>query len=895
MTDILQNEDNFHDRIIDSKLEPNRPNIELLNRQRILVVLDEALKRSVIFIVAPAGFGKSSLTYQWGLHLTQNDVISSWVSLDENDIDIRQFLSYIALSLAKSGLEIGNLDVGARNGFAESQVGGVLLSILDCIGRSLKHVVLFLDDYHRPKSTAIDNTIRDILKLAPSNLTLVISSRETPAFNIPQLIASGDASVLDAELMRLTPEETSATLGEMISAKDAKAIYQQTEGWPVAVQLARVNKQANPTVAIEQVSSSHLVASYLTNQVLLSMDQDLREFLLSVSILDQFNTSLANKVRGKEDSAQIINRLDTLRAFLVTTDYESGWYRLHHLFAEYLQETLHLETPKLPDIILNRASDWHFKHGNLIDAVSYAAKAKAYAKCEELILNAGGWKIILRDGIGVIRNIFRIIPEHIISASGRLLIARAYLHCKDGEYKEARGILDSSQALRLDEDCHAYDKDHILVEALVGLYEDKGDWAQSRSQDTRLETDKSFTPLELGTLYCQHTLVDISLSNFSAAQENIKSSLQCFRESGSALGLNYTYLHAAVEAMYRAEFDLARAYINRALELADSNFGSDSGLKHLAVVLDFSLKVWSGQASSVDLDAFSSALSQTEENDGWTEVYMIGLHSIFALAEQIGDHSFSNNLVDRFLFLARRRDLERLESFASVLQLRAAYNQGRQSDIKKYSNQIKQWMNVSTLENSPRFWQSYYQAAITLASNMLMSDALGAEVIRVSVEHSEKSCAKFYQIQLNIAKALVMDIRGRHEDSLDVFLETLKAACDQKIMGPFLYANGCRKLLRASRDRLRYKNDDLILLNFVTDIISKSEDLRPIKSSALLSVREREILEHLSQGQSNKEIARRFELTENTVKFHLKSIYKKLSVNSRAQAVIVAGKMNLLD
>ena len=107
------------------------------------------------------------------------------------------------------------------------------------------------------------------------------------------------------------------------------------------------------------------------------MDQDLREFLLSVSILDQFNTSLANKVRGKEDSAQIINRLDTLRAFLVTTDYESGWYRLHHLFAEYLQETLHLETPELPVIILNRASDWHFEHGNLIDAVSYAAKAKA--------------------------------------------------------------------------------------------------------------------------------------------------------------------------------------------------------------------------------------------------------------------------------------------------------------------------------------------------------------------------------------------------------------------------------------------------------------------------------------------------------------------------------------
>ena len=300
-------------------------------------------------------------------------------------------------------------------------------------------------------------------------------------------------------------------------------------------------------------------------------------------------------------------------------------------------------------------------------------------------------------------------------------------------------------------------------------------------------------------------------------------------------------------------------------------------------------------SNSADLDAFSSALSQTEENDGWTEVYIIGLHSIFALAEQVGDHPFSNELVDRFLVLARRRDLERLEAFASVMRLRAAYNQGRQADIKKYSSQIKQWVSVSTLEKSPRVWQSFYQAAITLASNMLISDALGAELIRLSIEHSETSFAKLFNIQLNVAKALVLEMRGRHEESSMVFLTALKSACDQKIMGPFLYANGSRKLLRVSRDKLRYQNDDLILLNFVTDIITKSEDLRPIKSSALLSVREREILEQLSQGQSNKEIARRFELTENTVKFHLKSIYKKLSVNSRAQAVIIAGKMNLLD
>ena len=114
-------------------------------------------------------------------------------------------------------------------------------------------------------------------------------------------------------------------------------------------------------------------------------------------------------------------------------------------------------------------------------------------------------------------------------------------------------------------------------------------------------------------------------------------------------------------------------------------------------------------------------------------------------------------------------------------------------------------------------------------------------------------------------------------------------------MGPFVGLEPLKPMLGRVKGDVSLKQESVLLANFVSQVSKRRRDVRPQSGNDLLSVREHEILEQLAQGHSNKEIARRFELTQNTVKFHLKNIYSKLEVNRRTQAIAQARQKNLID
>lgn len=896
---VVEDNDSEIDRennwIVETKFEPSRPKIDLVDRERLLELLDAATDRKLALVVAPAGFGKSTLLCQWFEQRASNDTKMAWVSLDQNDGDASQFLSNITISLAYAGLDLGDLEIGARNGFSDSTTSNILIHLMKKIQNIKSPSVLVLDDYHRVSSVEVDNIIKIIIRDMPDNFTIVINSRIIPSIDIPILVASGDAIEIPPVLIRLTKEETRIALGDKVSNEDCDEIFDQTEGWPVAVQLARVQKHARPNAPLQKASSSNLVASYLTNQVLSTVDDDVREFLLTVSTLEQFNPELSNAVMERNDSWRLIEKLEPLTALLIALDIEGNWFRLHHLFAEYLRETLRKESPTKLEPILKNASAWYVQQGFLIEAVKYASFAGDFENCEELILKAGGWKIILTEGIGVLRALIRLMPEHIVSSSARLLVARAYLHCKEGEYHEARGLLDASILLRSDIDAEAYDRDHKVIESLIHAYEDKNSWAINNAKDDIDEIARNFDSLEAATLICQYTLIYFSIGDMSRTDNAIRQAFKYMRVSGSVLGLNYCYIHAGVAALYRAEFDLAQANISQALELSESNFGSDSGLKHLAQVLNYSLNVWTGQASKDDIDDFSRVLSYIEEYDGWAEIYLVGLDAAYHLAEQCADYEFANDVINRFLIVSRNRQLGRLELFCNTLAMRAASRHGYKKDAQDLSNPIKEWVARGNPTKEPRDWQTYVLAASTLSITRLMSAGLAMEALRLAGEHCENNELLLHKIRLLVAKSIAIRQNGRHDESQKIMISALRFAARQKILGPFLCDDIMRKFLKEIRGYLKSHDEDLILINFVAQILNRMHELRPRPVSEILSAREYEILEQLAMGQANKDIARRFELTENTVKFHLKNLYAKLDVNSRTQAIAAANKMKLLD
>lgn len=83
------------------------------------------------------------------------------------------------------------------------------------------------------------------------------------------------------------------------------------------------------------------------------------------------------------------------------------------------------------------------------------------------------------------------------------------------------------------------------------------------------------------------------------------------------------------------------------------------------------------------------------------------------------------------------------------------------------------------------------------------------------------------------------------------------------------------------------------LIGSLTRIVqgqTERSPLQPADTSALdgLTPREIEILRHVAEGQSNKSIGRALEITDGTVKLHVKSILRKLGVRSRVEAAVFA-------
>lgn len=890
--------------IVESKLAPSRPNVHTVQRERLMQVLDEALSRKLALVTAPAGFGKSTLLQQWHERTTRNGVAVAWFSPDEADADPHQFLAYVVLALTKSGLAAPDIEVGAHNGFSDSPTRSVLRSLIAHMRAAPIQRILIIDDYHRAASPAVDEIVKVLLREAPQEFSLIVSGREPAALDIPLMVATGEAVEIGADHLRLTKQETTSAMGDASLEPASDDIFDQTEGWPVAVQLALVQRRAHPGARIEATASRGVLAAYLTDQVLSGLDDDARDFLLSVSVLERFNPDLANAVHGTNDSWRVLAKLQPLTALIIPLDVEGDWYRLHHLFAEYLRKALLERYPARFAQICLRASAWQEERGYAVEAVKYAAMAKDYETCIRIILDAGGWRIIINQSIGQLRGLLRPLPRAVIDSHWALLLARAYLHCKDGETIQARALFDAGVAKHGCPGDPATHPDLMTMHALIAIYDETLDWRmQAGLVGSVKQAGSAIDPLEAGTLECMDVLVNFAMGDLDAAQAALHRSFVHWRQSGVMIGFNYAYLHGCVAALYRADFHEASANVARALELAAENFGSDSGLKHIADVLNNALGSWRGQLTADDSANVSRILSYIEEFDSWCEIFFLGFDAAASLALQTADTEAFQDIAQRLRRVSLKRGLGRLDVFVDALELQAAYLAEDHATVTAGCPRLLSYMARINLHEDPHEWQSI---ALSLClpiwaktaterhdDGQLGRQALEAiETIKAFATHAG---AQFHAIRLDVSRAGVLSALHRKDEALSAMKAALFSAARQGMAGPFLVSKDIHALVRAARDDLRLESADAVTLNFVTDVLARCDALSDTPSPSILTPREREIIERLALGETNKHIARRFDLTENTVKFHLKNIFAKLNVSRRGQAIAVARELELID
>ncbi|MCF8475086.1 MAG: LuxR C-terminal-related transcriptional regulator [Emcibacter sp.] len=905
MVSGLEKSDDTGNWLISAKWMPPRYHVSVIRRARLINLLDSSLKHNICLVTAPAGFGKTTLLSQWRKNILARNITVAWLTLDETDGDVNNFLCYIIFSLIAAGLDLGRLEMLAEQGLSDTSPRSCLGLLLTKISEYNDGVVLIFDDYHRVKTPEIDHLMDDLLDNMPDNFHVVINSRERPQFDLSKLRSMGQLIEFSPEELRFDQFEMKEVLPIGLTEGQYASLLDKTEGWPVALQLASqlIASGGDKDQIIKSFSgkTEHL-AEYLSEQIMNKCSEEMQEFLIKTSILERVNNSLAFTVCGIKNGFEKLEKTGSINALFVPIDDERKWLRYHHLFSEFLKEKLR---QRYPDEILDlylKASTWFEAENNLNEAVRYACLAKNYERAAEMIEKAGGWELILYGGIGFLRSLLRYIPEEHYKDYPRLQIARAYLYQKEGKIREARNYIELArcnptlQANDFKKNLKAFNRDFKTLEILQVTYEDS---YSSNNRQQLLDYIKKVDPtdaLSLGVIYCALTLISECQGLFDKGLTYIHDGIRSMRQASSVLGLNYCYIHIGQLCFYKGNLRQSEAYFREAQHMADENFGSDSGLKYTADISLFSLKDWRGEMGD-DLQHFEAVLSHAEDFDGWFEIYIGAFELLLSRACQEIKNEPLEILRDRCQKVAEERTIERLAVFVECCNLIIATRENNALEAERILFKVQKYITPKNWKSDSSLWRPYHYMGLAAAKWFIKSQDY--DKARLLLEDLADCChtigAHCFIISVLVTQADLEYQCNMMGVASDYLFDAAAMAWPENIVRPFTDNENIVHIISATNGVRREKNIDRLALNFLQKC---AEKVKKVKKNALsqqniLSSREMEVLIELQRGLSNKEIARALEMTEHTVKFHLKNIFPKLGVDKRARAIIAAQEMGL--
>jgi len=417
-------------------------------RPRIEKLVDAGTRGPLTTVTGPPASGKTMAIASWAAATSANHRVLAWISLDDYDNQPKVFWSYLVAALRRAGVAPA-LASPAAGGETVDHV--FLLRLASELAAQDPPLVVVLDDLHVITRRAVLDGLAYVLRNATPGLHVVISSRMDPLLPLYRYRLAGQLTEIRADDLAFTLPETTALMaqhGITLSAAGLERIVARTEGWAGGVRLAAISLDGHPDpeqfVKEFDVEDS-AVTGYLVDEVLTAQPAPIREFLLRTSILNQVNADIARELNDDEHVADVLPALARTNAFIRPVGH--GWYRYHSLFAAVLRLKLRREHPGQVPELNRRAARWYQRSGLLTEAVRHAADAGDWPFAARIALDelAAGQLIEWR-GTRSLAASFRRMPAEPAWMQPQPLLVHAALELSDGipggtALEAAEGIL----------------------------------------------------------------------------------------------------------------------------------------------------------------------------------------------------------------------------------------------------------------------------------------------------------------------------------------------------------------------------------------------------------------------------------------------------------------------
>ncbi len=887
------------DTLLAAKLSVPPTRSDRVLRPRLVDALDGGLSRKLTLLSAPAGYGKTTLLSAWA---SSGNFPVAWVSLDDADNDLSRFFTYFITALRPFVEGVGGPTLTMLQAQTPPSIEKLAATLVNDLADLANDLVIVFDDYHFVDIQSVHDTIAFTLDHIPPQIHLVISTRSDPPLPLASLRAGGELIELRAADLRFTLDEATAFLeaamGVALSEDAIAMLDDQIEGWAVGLQLAglALKEREDAQAFIEDFSGSHrYVLDFLTNEVMQRLSDDKRRFMRETSILDSFTPALCDAVTTRQDSYDLLSKLETSNLFVVPLDDRREWYRYHRLFRDALNYRLVEQGGKQSVRELHRrAAVWYRQHDLTNEALRHWMKAREHAEAADLI-QAVGHQMLARAQLSKLRRWLDALPAELVRVRPWLSIQYAWILNLTGQFEDME--------LRLQDTERALPEEDIDMAAKL-----KGNIATVRAGAARKQHHS-----EAAISYLQEALANLPKDDVL---------VRC----SAHFNLGSTYLDMGEVA--KGEQELRAAV--RGAEAADNVYTLIAGRSYLAdsYVLQGQLRrairtyeqaigegltrnngkpfppagyAYGGLGQVLyeqnRLDEAESHLSRAlelgEQLADWT-ILRRGLPTLARLQQLNGLPDAAEASWEKALDLAQEYDDQLGVAYLEAYRARMWLEQtARTSDPSAFAS-AGRW--AETYRADPHRVTDYREtfAQMTLAwAEIDQGDPKQAETrLEQLAEVSQSSGRIDCLIRILACSALAQGMSGQSDMAQSTLRQALELAAPEGYCRTFVdFGSPMRELLQQAAA----SDPDLEYVRSLLMVFSTNARAEPSTSLAEhLTNRELDVLRLLVDGFSNQEIADELVIALGTVKQYNHIIFRKLEVSTRQKAAKRARELKLL-
>ena len=879
--------------LLKTKLHIPHRRPDMVPRSLLIKQLNERIQRKLTLITSPAGYGKTNLASEWTHSLQSEDTSNNritWLSLEEADSEPIRFLSYVIAALQQVAPEIG---VGALSLFEMTQsppINTVLNELINDIAGLDYHIMLVLDDYHVISHPEIHEALRYLVEHQPHQMHLVITSREDPPLPLPRLRARGEMAEIRMHDLRFSLDKTTQFFShsmkldlesEVISVLEAR-----TEGWIAGLQLAGIVLKNLPDhqAFMDTFSGSHrYVLDYLTDEVLQSQDEEVRQFLVQTAILKRFNTDICQAVTGNANSQFILEQLEQTNMFIVPLDHERVWYRYHHLFADsLLTELSKAEASEL----YKKASAWHEANDMIFEAVTYALDSADPEFMADMIDVALQQETIWSSGNLVLYSSWlEKLPAQVLANRPHLSLNAAFVLYLSGRFDDALQLIALAET-DLAAQPASPEVENLL--ALVALY--RGSIAAVRGDVEQAIELITFAQSRLPRAdHMAHARAHFSLgvaNEISGQADDAAKNFLRASEKAQSAGVLHLAVHARCSAAQvlidLGRLNLAEQACRTAIDLAEGQRFPPLGV---------ALSILGGIA--LERNDLASAEQLLNEGIALSSQRMLLIHVIAGMASYVhltvcqGNTAEFLNAIDEVNAILEEYDEEYdVDRFYLV----AAANQARMHIFLADRQAVDQWAKAYQASRSD---SPFEYAELTLVRYLLMSGDYEAvpSILQPLLDAARHEGRFRASMEIKLLFSRYCQDKGDIPTALKWLSEALEIAAPEGFIRIFLDEAPVLELLPQVRETAPDLVDAILGQQKSPDDVE-----RPAQPQLPEPLTEQElnILALIVGGKTNQQIADELVVTLGTVKWHVHNILQKLGVNNRTQATIRAQELGLL-